>query len=140
MNEVILVFKLIRDEEMAHLSVRTTEKNDDLLILNHHYMTSVLASQLAEGIHRHLDKSEQGWIYLEVLAKCLGIEESHLNIQIHRARKQFSEQLKPLGNAEQLIQRRPRQVRLNCQHFAIFKGDSLESSTVELLTNNASTA
>jgi len=139
-TDIILVFKLSLDEETTHMSVQTPESAHNLFVRSHHYMTLVLARQLIEDIRLHTDKTEQGWIYSEVLAKRLGIEESHLNIQIHRARKQFSELFSHQGNAEQLIQRRSGQVRLNCQHVRIYKGDNLESSSMEYLTENASTA
>lgn len=139
-SDATLVFKLSLDEETTHMSVQTPEQAHNLFVRSHHYMTLVLARQLIEDIRLHTDKTEQGWIYSEVLAKRLGIEESHLNIQIHRARKQFSELFSQHGNAEQLIQRRSGQVRLNCQHVRIYKGDNLESSSMEYLTDNASTA
>lgn len=139
-NEAILIFKLSLDEETTHISVATHEHEYNLYVRSHHYMTLVLARQLAEDIRRGLDKTEQGWIYSEVLAQRLGIEDSHLNIQIHRARKQFSELRLQSGNTEQFIERRPGQIRLNCQQFKIYKGDNLESSSKEFLTDNASTA
>ena len=77
----------------------------------------------------NLDQTEQGWIYTDKLARDLGLAETHLNIQIHRARKQLVEGLNNEGEADTFIQRRGGKVRLGVDLFEVIKGSTFEIST-----------
>ena len=61
--------------------------------------------------------------------KDLGVDMRYLNIQIHRARKQFSEVLVNVHDAENIIERQLRKVRFAGASFMIYKGCELESTS-----------
>lgn len=126
LDQVSLTFNLSLDEESTQLIVSTPDAEFDLLFRSHHYMTLLLARHRIADASTNVDTCEQGWVYTELLAKELGLEENHLNIQIHRARKQFCEILGNNEAAVNFIQRRSGKIRLSCHSFKIYKGDHLE--------------
>src|SRR5690606_42011650 len=72
-----------------------------------------------------LSASNQGWVYSDQLTSDLGIETTHINIQIFRARKQFSDTLTDVLGIQQLLERRGGKIRFGCDQFTIFKDDVL---------------
>jgi len=114
------------DEENIHLKIKTPNMMHDLGTRIHHYLTMILARYRALDSEKGLDHLSQGWVYTEQLATDLGIDISHLNIQIHRARKQFVDRLDNVINSEHLIERRPGELRLGGSAFKIYKGENLE--------------
>lgn len=126
LESVNCVFKTSMDEEYTHLMVQTPQGEIDLEARIHHYLTLVLARYKADSIEMGLEESEQGWVYTEQLAKDLGLSETHLNIQIHRARKQFSNAMPFNEDSQQFIQRRSGKVRLGASKVQIYKGQTLE--------------
>ncbi len=126
LDDISLTFNLSLDEESTQLIVTTLNDVFNFQVRSHHYMTLLLARHRINDAAKNIDRSEQGWIYTDILAKELGLEENHLNIQIHRARKQFCEILGNNDTSGHLIQRRSGKIRLSCHSFKICKGDKLE--------------
>jgi len=109
--------------------MQSGEEHIDLLTRSHHYLTLCLARQRAKDIQAGLDDSEQGWVYAELLAKDLGFDASHLNIQIYRMRKQFVDALNNSCESSNIIERSAGKLRLASKFFCITKGDKVECDT-----------
>ena len=129
LNELTFLFQTSLDEESTHLFMQTGEQNIDLLVRSHHYLTLCLARQRVKDIEAGLDNSEQGWLYAESLARDLGVDASHLNIQIYRIRKQFVEALNNTCETSNIIERNTGKIRLASKFFSIIKGDRVECDT-----------
>lgn len=128
-DEIIFEFHTSLDEESTQLRLQSGEQNIDLLLRSHHYLTLTLARQRAHDIKVGLDDSEQGWVYAEHLAKDLGLEAGHLNIQIYRIRKQFIDALNNCCETSNIIERSAGKLRFAGHFFCIYKGDSIECDT-----------
>lgn len=126
LNKVNCIFNTSMDEEHTQLTIQTPQGEVSLEARIHHYLTLLLARYKAQSIANGIEESEQGWVYTEQLAKDLGLSEPHLNIQIHRARKQFCNAMPLNKQAEQFIQRRNGMVRLGISKAQIYKGQTLE--------------
>ncbi len=127
-NELFCLFELSPNEEITKLKVMSADDITNLQTRSHHYLTLTLARYRAEDARKGLPSEEQGWVHTERLVRDLGVDMAHLNIQIHRSRKQFSDMLTNVSNAENVIERQLRQVRFACPTFEIHKGHKLECS------------
>jgi len=126
LDELTFHFQTSLDEETTQLNMQSGEQAIDLLVRSHHYLTLTLARQRAKDMEAGLDDSEQGWMYAEHLVKDLGIDASHLNIQIYRIRKQFVDALNNSCESSNIIERNAGKLRLASKSFQIVKGDKLE--------------
>jgi hypothetical protein len=117
-------FVLSRDEEHVEATLHTRGAAVDLGARAHHYCLVTLARARFADAQAGYDVASQGWIELDDLARMLGLDVSHVNVQIHRARTQFSPLLSP-GGAE-LVERRRGSVRFGELPFSIVRGDTLE--------------
>lgn len=128
-HEIHLNFYVSLDEESTKLVISTPDNVYDLLTRAHHYLALQLARYRALPQQSGIDTSEQGWVHTDILAKELGMDVTHLNIQIHRARKQACETIGLTHSSFEFIQRRAGKIRLACPNITVFKGGKLESST-----------
>lgn len=126
-DKLDFIFELSLDEESTQLKLVTPDETIDFYIRSHHYLTLSLARYRALDAMRGLDEKNQGWVYTEQLAKDLGIDVGHLNIQIHRARKQFVDTLSKNLGSEYLIQRQAGKIRFGSASFEIYKGQKIET-------------
>jgi len=126
LNDITFNFDTSLDEETTQLTLGCSDNKYDLAIRSHHYLTLYLARQRAHDITQQLDDSEQGWVYAEVLAKELGLEANHLNIQIYRIRKQFADMLGEVCDSTAIIERKGGKLRLAAKRVMITKGGLLE--------------
>ncbi|KPH65653.1 hypothetical protein AMS58_04875 [Pseudoalteromonas porphyrae] len=133
-NDLEFHFNLSLDEEISELTIKYNNKEIDLHARCHHYLTLNLARYRAEDAQRGVTPANQGWVETDRLVKDLGVDMRYLNIQIHRARKQFSEVLTHVHDAENIIERQLRRVRFAGKTFEIYKGHELER------TSNVATA
>ncbi len=123
-DQVAFHFDVSLDEEHTQLKLDHQYETIDLGERSHHYLLLHLARLKAEHANQGVDNKSQGWINNEQLAKELGIDVSHINIQIFRARKQIADEF---PGATDLLQRRRGEVRFNCSQASISKGDRIES-------------
>ncbi|MBQ4847597.1 MULTISPECIES: FHA domain-containing protein [Pseudoalteromonas] len=124
------VFQISQDEEMTELKVYCDEEVIDLDVRSHHYLSALLVRYKADMEKKGI---LQGWVSIERLSRDLGMGENHVNIQIHRARKQFADAVSCLGIEVPLfIERKKGHVRFFSDRFKIFKGSKLEFSTDSL--------
>ncbi|MEM0954538.1 MAG: FHA domain-containing protein [Pseudomonadota bacterium] len=125
LSEFEFLFDLSLDEESTQLRLCHAEEVLDLGERSHHYLLLHLARLRAEQARAGIDYKSQGWIDNDTLARDLGIELSHVNILIHRARKQIAERLWPRIEPDQLVERRKGRMRIGVTNFKIFKGETL---------------
>ncbi|MFC0116727.1 FHA domain-containing protein [Pseudoalteromonas xiamenensis] len=123
-----LMFNVSQDEENTQLSINVDNKEYDLGTRSHHYLLLLLARHRIEDKENGVELSHQGWQYREHMAKDLGIQMNHMNIMLHRARKQLSD-LAEQGAPDLsfLLETYFGKIRLNCQDLSIIKGAHLET-------------
>lgn len=119
------VFDLSLDEESTQLQLHRSDEVVDLGERSHHYLLAHLARERAQHARDGLDNKSQGWVDNHNLSRQLGIEPSHLNILIYRARKQVAEQLVSDAGDVHLVERRKGRVRFGYPNFKVYKGDAL---------------
>lgn len=126
------VFRLSIDEETTHLELHNGLQVIDLSIRSHHYLLLQLARHRLSDAETGLEPDAQGWIYSEQLNAELGLETTHMNIQIFRVRKQFSDTLADVLGLQELLERRGGRIRLGCDKFVIYKGDTLIATSAAI--------
>ena len=120
-------FDLSQDEESTNLTLIHGDVKTDLAERSHHYLLAHLLRHRSVQSKEHNNVNDQGWIKSVLLAQELGIDETYLNIQIFRARKQISSALAGFRGSSQLIERRRGSIRTGISKFSIFKGGLLEA-------------
>lgn len=123
-----LEFFVSQDEEHVRAVLHIRGGKVDLGERAHHYSLVTLARTRFVDLQAGYETASQGWTELDDLARMLGIDSSHVNVQIHRARAQFA--ALPGLDAGQLIERRRGSVRFGEFPFRIFRGDRLECQSV----------
>ncbi|KVH75519.1 DNA-binding protein [Burkholderia cepacia] len=124
----LIEFLVSRDEEHVRMLLHVRGGVVDLGERAHHYSLVTLARARSADMQAGYDAATQGWIELDRLARMLGIDTSHVNVQIHRARSQFAA-LPGLG-ASQLVERRRGSVRFGDFPFRVMRGAHLECESV----------
>ncbi len=123
-NDYEFIFNMSLDEETTQLELHH-QQTLDLAVRTHHYLLLQLARHRAEDATRGLDSKSQGWVYADQLAAELGLDSTHMNIQIFRARKQLADSLPDALGQQCLLERRGGKIRFGCEKFKIYKGDKL---------------
>ncbi|MEM7359970.1 MAG: FHA domain-containing protein [Pseudomonadota bacterium] len=118
-------FDISQNEENTTLTLLHNHQELDLGERSHHYLLAYLLRHKHAQAHsnRSLQKTEQslGWMDCQLIEHELGIEESHLNIQIFRARKQILANLVGYSGSSKLIERRRGSVRMGIDNYSIYK-------------------
>ncbi len=120
-------FVLSLDEEHTQSQIRFGSVCVDLGEREHHYCLVTLARQRLADARAGIEPSAQGWLECTELAKMLGLEIQHLNIQIFRARNQIMKLLPGNTQLANIIERRRGSIRLGAFPFDIVRGSQLES-------------
>jgi len=123
-----LSFTVSLDEEHVWLALADDRQQLDLGERSHHYTLLTLARLRLADAKRQLDSRAQGWVELESLAKMLGIDPGHLNIQIFRLRKQLALALPCSSRLPELVERRRGSLRFGNLRFSIVRGVKLEAN------------
>jgi hypothetical protein len=126
--DIEFVFHLSLDEETTQLELHHPQQTIDLAVRTHHYLLLQLARHRAEDSARGLDNNSQGWTYADQLAAELGLDSTHMNIQIFRARKQLADCLPNNSGHQDLLERSGGKIRFGGEKFKIFKGGTLVAS------------
>jgi hypothetical protein len=121
-------FAVSLDEEHVRACLHTRGGTVDLGERAHHYCLATLARGRYADAKKGYDAASQGWVDVETLARMLGIDVPHVNVQIHRARAQFAA-LPGLAGVD-LIERRRGSVRFGAVFFRVFRGDALECQSL----------
>lgn len=123
-------FLVSQDEENIRLNVIQANSHFDLKIRNYHYLSLYLARRRICDKQSGIANCEQGWVYIEQVSRDLGLDETTVNVHVHRARKQFASELAHSIDIPHIIERRPLQLRLGEVACRIVKADKLESEFV----------
>ena len=132
-NNVMFRFDISQDEETTSLTLIEDHQEIDLGERSHHYLLVHLLRYRAaqESLNQAPSTSKNpqsfGWLNCHLAAQELGIEESYMNIQIFRARKQISDQLTDYIGSSHLVERRRGSIRVGIDSFEIYKEGVLES-------------
>lgn len=118
-------FDLSLDEEETHLVVQTPDGKVNLAIRSHHYLVLNLARYRAADSLKGIGSNNQGWVSHHQVMKDLGIDYCHLNILVHRARKQFCDALN-VCDAQSFIERHYGKLRFGGSRFKISKDLQVE--------------
>jgi hypothetical protein len=127
-NDCTFIFDLSPDEEITHLKLQSFDNSIDLQARNHHYLTLNLARHKVDDMNNGIKEELQGWVDTDRLCRDLGIDIYHINLQIHRVRKQFSELESDFLRVANIIERRKGQVRFTGAIFEVYKNRQLELS------------
>ncbi|MAD88922.1 MAG: forkhead-associated protein [Pseudoalteromonas sp.] len=123
-----LSFNVSLDEENTHLTLNVADQTVDLGTRSHHYLLLLLARTRILDKEAGLENELQGWMYREELAKALGVQMNHMNIMVHRARKQLADAcLDICPEFAYMLESENGKVRLNCNDITIVKGSKLET-------------
>ncbi|KVV38247.1 DNA-binding protein [Burkholderia ubonensis] len=120
----LLEFFVSRNEEHVRMLLHVRGGVVDLGERVHHYGLVTLARARSVDMQAGYDAATQGWIELDELARMLGIDSSHVNVQIHRARTQFAALTRL--DASRLVERRRGSVRFGDFPFRIIRGEHVE--------------
>jgi hypothetical protein len=115
LNDIVFRFDLSQNEENTNLTLIDKGLEIDLGERSHHYLLLHLLR------HRAEQGDELGWLDSQLLMKQLGLEETHMNIQIFRARKQVAASLPLITGRSKLIERRRGALRANISNVKIYK-------------------
>jgi hypothetical protein len=121
-----LVMRLSLDEEHTRIEVKDGTVKTDLGERTHHYCLVTLARRRMADQERGLEPGAQGWLGSAELSRMLGMETTHLNIQIFRAREQLMTARPGVAALSRLIERRRGELRIGDLPFEIYRGDRLE--------------
>jgi len=125
----VLNFKVSQNEEHISLTINDAERSADLGERTHHYSLLTLARLRLDDAARGTEAASQGWVEVDRLARMLGLDGPHLNIQIFRVRSQIARAFPDGGpSLVDVIERRRGQVRLGAFGFQIVRGSRVEGS------------
>ena len=125
-SNLVLHFELSQDEEHARLVVQSETGAVDLGERIHHYSLATLARLRLQDARRGFDARSQGWLTTSELARMLGVDAAYVNIQVFRARQQFSEAVPEAEAAPLLGERRRGELRMGDYGFSVRRGAVLE--------------
>lgn len=97
--DAVFEFEVSLDEEHVSVQIESGRHAIKLGERSHHYCLLVLARKRIDDARRGIGSAAQGWVYLEDLARMLGTDTSHGNIQIFRARKQVVQSVPSAGGS-----------------------------------------
>jgi hypothetical protein len=126
LSDIIFMFQVSSDEEHTNVKLINAEHIIELGERVHHYLLITLARKRLKDAEDGFDLTSQGWIELSLLSKMIGLDQSHLNIQIFRARNQLVQALSDNSKPFAMIERRRGDVRLGSFRFKIFRGSIIE--------------
>ncbi|ATC93915.1 FHA domain-containing protein [Pseudoalteromonas tunicata] len=120
--QVGIYFDVSQNEEHVGLKFLVDNFEYDLGQRSHHYLLLVLARKRLEDKNAGVIESEQGWLDKDLVSKMIGQSEAHLNIQIHRFRKQLISMLPKSSCLPQAVERRTGEMRFAFESVEITGG------------------
>ena len=112
-DDLTLRFRVSRDEEHVEVSVALPDGPRILAPRAHHYTLLTLArARRRDQEVSALSEAQRGWVFVDDLCRSLAVEETRLNVEIHRIRQDFA--ALGVAGASAIIERRrgSRQLRL----------------------------
>ncbi len=129
LDQITFLFNVSRNEEHVSLKIRHGSQLVDLFERVHHYCLVILARQRLEDRKQGLDPDTCGWIEFDKFARMLGLDPSHVNIQIFRARHQLLEAIPEARTWPALIERKRGVVRFGPFHFEVSGGSAIPADS-----------
>lgn len=120
-----LSFSVSRNEEHVRLKVLYGDHEFDLGERVHHYPLLLLVRLRAEDLRRGVPTDSAGWVAFPQLSKMLGMDATHLTIQLFRLRKQISDSI-PVEHPLSLIERRRGELRAAAMSVSIEQGATIQ--------------
>lgn len=114
-RDVKLQFQVSPDEEHIQVRILADGVRKELRGRSFDYMLLALArARINDAGSGKLSPEEQGWVYADELANDLGMDVSHVNVDIYRARRRFASA--GIQGADEMLERRSqtRALRLGC--------------------------
>ncbi|MFK8011301.1 MAG: FHA domain-containing protein [Marinicellaceae bacterium] len=105
-------FTISQNEEHTSLKLIWNNQKINLGERVHHYLLLILARKHLKDSQAGIKATEQGWLDKDIICEETGLEETHINIQIYRLRKQLMQIQPTAKNLLQIIERRRREIRL----------------------------
>lgn len=121
----MLRFTVSRDEEHVCLVIEDGDGRHDLGERIHHYPLLLLVRQRLAHMRRGIDAASAGWVSCTDLARMLGLDLSHLYVQMFRVRRQILAAGLDPSRAAAVIERRRGQVRAAALSVWIAQGDAV---------------
>lgn len=118
--DLTLSFRVSRDEEHVEVSVVLPGGPQVLPPRAHHYTLLTLArARLRDASSADLVEAQRGWLFVDDLCRSLAVEETRLNVEIHRIRQDFA--ALGVGASSSIVERRrgSRQLRLATPHVTV---------------------
>ncbi|GAB2190375.1 FHA domain-containing protein [Sessilibacter sp. MAH1] len=135
--QLTLTFDVSQDEENITLVINDGQQQFDLGERSHHEILLYLAREKLKHVAENYVVQEQGWCRKTVISQEVGLEESHINILIFRARKQISEASNHSLDSSTIIERKRGKIRLSVDNIIINKSTPQKKSSA---TNTAESA
>jgi len=120
-SDLALTFRVSRDEEHVEVEGRLGQRVLDLGSRSHHYLLLVLARRRLGERHDGEDDEAAGWVHALELCDMLKVDDSAVNLQVFRARKQLAKHGVP--GAARLVERRPdsRELRIGVGELEVHR-------------------
>src|SRR5262249_45724746 len=120
LSDVELRFRVSRDEELVEVTVTGPEGSHVLPPRAYHYTWLTIArARIRDRAASDLVEAQRGWVQIDELMRALRLDETHLNVEVHRIRQGMA----ALGipDAASVIERRRgfRQLRLGTERVLI---------------------
>jgi len=115
-------FEVSQNEEHVDLSFSCDQQYYKLGQRSHHYLLLLLARERLKHQEQGIKEEDQGWIDKGLLRRMTGLNEYHMNMQVHRLRKQFIQALPPTQIMAPLVERRRGELRFSFGHFHLHGG------------------
>jgi Pentapeptide repeats (8 copies) len=117
--QITLYFNVSQDEEHVTLKVEVANQIIDLHERAHHYCLLLLARQRLSDADLGVTTDAQGWISMGEFSKILGLDPSHINIHIHRARLQLFQAIPEATAWPNLVERGQNRIRFGPYTFDV---------------------
>lgn len=121
-DDYVWLFDVSPDEENVALTLKKGSKTINLGERSHYYLLMQLARHKYDHVQDDVKPDAAGWVPKYLLEKEIGLNESHLNIQLHRACKQLAPYFSFTTDKPDTLLRRRGQIKLCCTNFVIKKG------------------
>jgi len=116
------IFSVSQNEEHVSLRLIINDQELDLKQRTHHYLMLMLARKRLEDEDEGFQIEEQGWMDKAQLGRLMGLNETHINIQVYRFRKQLIKALPSNIELPQLIETRRGEIRFAAEVIKICGG------------------
>jgi len=121
-SSIQTIFHVSQNEEHVSLKLVVNDQEIDLKQRTHHYLMLILARKRMEDQDEGFQVEEQGWIGKSDLGRLLGLNETHINIQIYRFRKQMIKALPSNIDLPKIIETRRGEMRFAAEFIKISGG------------------